>query len=76
MTYVLLVEGLEGLGVDEVVELDRLVGAASAFRGGLLLRLSLRLDRLLGLVFRGLQLGLRWGGGNGKEGKSLGTYDM
>ena len=37
---ILLVEGLEGLGVDEVVELDGLVGAAPTLGGRLFLRLK------------------------------------
>lgn len=57
-THVLLVEGLERLGVDEVVELDRLVGAATGLGGGLLLRLGLGLERLLRFLRGGLQLGL------------------
>lgn len=45
--HVLLVESLEGLGVDEVVELDGLVGAATSLRRRFLLRLRLRLLCLL-----------------------------
>lgn len=60
-THVLLVEGLERLGVDEVVELDSLVGAAPALGGSLLLRLRLGFGRLLGLVLRSLELRLQQG---------------
>lgn len=57
-SHVFLVEGLEGLGVNEVVKLDHLVRAPARFRGGLFLRLFGSLSRLFRRLPRRLKLGL------------------